>query len=144
MPELWCNLALLPLAYEPARAERALESLKERGCVPPTEQLPLLNAAFGNSPYLARLALREPEFLGRILEYGAEAVFATILDALNVGTLGDSIAGAMSQLRQAKRQAALAIALADISGAWTLEQVTGALTRFADSCVSDAMRLLIR
>jgi glutamate-ammonia-ligase adenylyltransferase len=133
-----------PLPYEPARAQRALEDLKERGFVASTEQLPLLDAAFGNSPYLARLALREPEFLRRILEHGSENAFANILERVAVDTAAGSMSDAMSLLRRAKRQIALAIAFADISGAWSLEKITGALTQFADACVGAALRFLFR
>ncbi|HEX2760624.1 MAG TPA: hypothetical protein VHM27_08925, partial [Rhizomicrobium sp.] len=50
----------------------------------------------------------------------------------------------MAELRSAKRAAALAIALADIGGLWPLEEVTGALTRFAYACVQGALRFLLR
>ncbi|HZQ40070.1 MAG TPA: bifunctional [glutamine synthetase] adenylyltransferase/[glutamine synthetase]-adenylyl-L-tyrosine phosphorylase, partial [Rhizomicrobium sp.] len=49
----------------------------------------------------------------------------------------------MAALRRGKRQAALAIAMADIAGWWPLEQVTGALTRFADAAVKSALRFLL-
>ena len=49
----------------------------------------------------------------------------------------------MRQLRIAKRQAALAIALADIAGVYPLERVTERLTRFADACVKGALRFLL-
>jgi glutamate-ammonia-ligase adenylyltransferase len=52
-------------------------------------------------------------------------------------------AAAMAALRAAKRRAALAIALADLDG-WTLDQVTGALTVFADATVRGALRFLLR
>ena len=48
----------------------------------------------------------------------------------------------MAALRRAKRQAALAIALADLAG-WSLDQVTAALTAFADACVQGALRFLL-
>ena len=50
----------------------------------------------------------------------------------------------MTELRTAKRRAALAIALADIGGLWDVNQVTAALTRFADACVQGALRFLLR
>ncbi|WP_191061901.1 bifunctional [glutamine synthetase] adenylyltransferase/[glutamine synthetase]-adenylyl-L-tyrosine phosphorylase, partial [Geminicoccus harenae] len=50
----------------------------------------------------------------------------------------------MAQLRRARRQVALAVALADLSGAWTLEQVTAALTEFADLAIDLALRRLLQ
>ena len=50
----------------------------------------------------------------------------------------------MKELRTAKRRAALAIAMADIAGAWDVNKVTGELTRFADACVGGALRFLLR
>ena len=50
----------------------------------------------------------------------------------------------MALLRRSKRRLALLTALADIAGLWPLEQVTGALTRFADRAVELALALLLR
>ncbi|MCH8859198.1 MAG: glutamine-synthetase adenylyltransferase, partial [Proteobacteria bacterium] len=49
----------------------------------------------------------------------------------------------MRALRIVKRRVALAVALADIGGAYDLEAVTGALTRFADCAVRGALRFLL-
>src|SRR6185312_1441913 len=54
------------------------------------------------------------------------------------------IVTAMAILRHAKRQAALAIALADIGGVWGVEQVTAALTKFADAAVKGALRFVLK
>ncbi|MDB5740391.1 MAG: (Glutamate--ammonia-ligase) adenylyltransferase, partial [Alphaproteobacteria bacterium] len=56
----------------------------------------------------------------------------------------DSEAAAMKDLRVAKRRAALAIAFADIAGAWDVNKVTAELTRFADACVKGALRFLLK
>ena len=138
------DLRLPPLAFDPARAQRTLADLAARGVVPPDAKAQaLLEGAFGNSPYLARLALREPETLAAILAQGAEAVVAAaVLQALGVGAAPDEGA-AMTGLRVAKRRAALAIALADIAGAWDLETVTQALTQLADASVKGSLRFLL-
>jgi glutamate-ammonia-ligase adenylyltransferase len=121
-----------------------LADLAERGFTPPNAAAKaLLEGAFGNSPYLARLALREPETLAAYFAHGPETVAAdaTAL-ALNVATLAEA-AEAMAALRAAKRRAALAIALADIGGAWDLATVTQALTQLADAAVKGALRFLL-
>ncbi|HEY2070227.1 MAG TPA: bifunctional [glutamine synthetase] adenylyltransferase/[glutamine synthetase]-adenylyl-L-tyrosine phosphorylase [Rhizomicrobium sp.] len=126
---------LLPHPFDPARAAR---TLAEGGFAPD----PLLEVMFGNSPFLARLALRERAFVAEHLE--PEAALAGC-EAMALGVAeADSIAAAMTILRRAKRRAALATAMADIAGRWDLDAVTGALTRFADACVSGALRFLLR
>ena len=52
-------------------------------------------------------------------------------------------AQAMVALRAAKQHAHLLIALADLGGVWDVVQVTGALSRFADTAVSSALRYLL-
>src|SRR4029077_10254851 len=48
------------------------------------------------------------------------------------GAKPDAVAAA---LRRLKRQQALAIAVADIAGVWPLENIAGALSRFAVGCL---------
>jgi glutamate-ammonia-ligase adenylyltransferase len=133
-----------PLPFDAARAQRTLDDLAAGGFVPPDASArALLEGVFGNSAYLARLALRDAQALADYFAGGAEALVHAACDtALAVGGLEDE-ATAMAALRQAKRRAALAIALADIAGDWSLEQVTGALSLFADAAVKGALRFLL-
>ncbi|MDX1483370.1 MAG: bifunctional [glutamine synthetase] adenylyltransferase/[glutamine synthetase]-adenylyl-L-tyrosine phosphorylase [Alphaproteobacteria bacterium] len=98
----------------------------------------LLAAIFGNSPWLTRCILAEPVFLRTILEDGLEHAF----DA-SLATLEDPEDDIMRRLRIARRRMALTVAIADISGAWDLPAVTGALSRFADQAVTAALRSLL-
>jgi glutamate-ammonia-ligase adenylyltransferase len=50
----------------------------------------------------------------------------------------------MRVLRQARRLTALGVALADITGTWDLERVTGALSDFADAAVDAALASQLR
>src|SRR5580700_2021049 len=119
----------IPLPFDPARAARAFEALAGRGFVPPDAQArALLLGAFGNSPFLARLAVRETETLADYLASGPDAILREAR-ALALTPFPDE-AQAMAGLRRAKRRAALAIALADLAS-WSLDQVTSALTAFA-------------
>src|SRR5690348_11987595 len=135
------DLRIPPPAFDSARAERTLQALAAAGFVPPDAAArALLEGAFGNSPYLARLAERDPGLPGEYFAGGAAAMAEAASNmALAVGRL-DGEAQAMAALRQAKRRAALAIALADISGAWDVAAVTGALSRFADAAVKGSLR----
>jgi len=133
-----------PLPFDPARAARTLDDLAGQGFTPPDGAArALLEGAFGNSAYLARLALREPGALGDYFTRGAAALVEdACAAALAAGGLTQE-PQAMAQLRQAKAKAALAIALSDIAADWDLEAVTAALSRFADAAVKGALRFLL-
>lgn len=142
--DLWPLTSGLPRPFDTARAERTLSALAERNVKFDGAVGALLGAAFGNSPYLSRLAIREHAFLCDLMRTGVEQAMDGI-DA-NVRRVHEApdVAFVMSELRRSKRQAALAIAFADISGLWPLEEVTASLTRFADACVGGALRFVLR
>jgi len=102
-----------------------------------------LDAVFGNSPYLTRLALREPAVVLEVMTAGADAALATALRTLAAMTGHEARGDVMALLRRAKRQAALIIALADIAEIWPLARVTGALSALADSALGAALRHLL-
>ncbi|HSM96010.1 MAG TPA: hypothetical protein VLT91_08205, partial [Rhizomicrobium sp.] len=116
----------------------------EDGFVPPPDKAEVFACAFGNSPFLARLALRDRAFLRRTFEQSPERVLKDIEAEVNKIATEADMATAMRVLRRAKREVALTIALADIGGAWGLSEVTRALSQFADVCISAALRLLLR
>jgi glutamate-ammonia-ligase adenylyltransferase len=134
----------LPQPFDRARAERTFAALEAEGVKIDGTQHAVLETAFGNSPYLSRLALRERALLIRLFANGPEAIVdetrANALAAAGASDLNE----AMVILRRAKRQAALAIALADIAGLWSVDQVTHALSLFADASVKGALRFLLR
>jgi len=134
-------LHIPPKAFDPARAVRVKETLAEAGFV---SSEPLLDAVFGNSPFLGRLAQRETGALGEYFAADPETVLnAAILLAHAAGRAENEVQ-AMKDLRTAKRRAALAIAMADIAGLWDVNRVTRELTRFADACVGSALRWLLK
>jgi glutamate-ammonia-ligase adenylyltransferase len=135
----------VPQPFEPARADRTLAELAQGdgAFVPTPDMVPWLRAAFGNSPFLARLALREREFLRHALGRAPAVLLNEIEQNCQTASEAGDIAAAMTILRRTKRRAALVIAFADISGAWGLRDVTEALSRFADTCVSSALRFLL-
>jgi glutamate-ammonia-ligase adenylyltransferase len=96
------------------------------------------------SPYLWDLIrLDPPRFLG-ILNAEPEARFVAALAQARRAGEAVSDADAMRDLRRAKAEAALLIALADIGGVWAVERVTQALTEFADAALGAAVRYLLR
>jgi len=97
-----------------------------------------LAPVFGASPYLAGLVRRDPNRLAGLLDDDPAARLEDIL----VRTL--ALAGAAPEtvapgLRRLKAEAHLLTALADLGGVWDLDQVTGALARFADAALASAL-----
>ncbi|KAB8124635.1 bifunctional [glutamine synthetase] adenylyltransferase/[glutamine synthetase]-adenylyl-L-tyrosine phosphorylase [Komagataeibacter medellinensis] len=105
--------------------------------------LPLIDAVGGNAPYLSDLAQRDITAFMNLLTEGADACTRRILDALAALPPDIPRTQIMAELRVAKRQAALAIALADIGGVWGLEQVTLALSLLAENALGAAVRHLL-
>ena len=103
----------------------------------------MLAAIGGNSPYLAGLAMREAAALLRLVRLGPDALVQSRLAALLRTPASGSRTALAAALRQAKRQVALAAAVADIGGTWTLEQVTGALSALAEAALQAAASHLL-
>ncbi|PYD76871.1 bifunctional [glutamine synthetase] adenylyltransferase/[glutamine synthetase]-adenylyl-L-tyrosine phosphorylase [Novacetimonas pomaceti] len=104
----------------------------------------MVRAMGGNSPYLSDLARRDADAFARLLRAGPERVMADILADLRAEAPQQPRHDIAHVLRTAKRHAALAIALADIGGAWSLQQVTHALSHLAETTLHLAVRHLLR
>ena len=102
-----------------------------------------LDAIFGNSPYLTRLALREPAVVLAAMTGGTEAALDMALAGLAALSGHEPRSDIMARLRIAKRRAALVIALADIAELWPLARITGALSALADAALGAALRHLL-
>ncbi|MEI8394640.1 MAG: bifunctional [glutamine synthetase] adenylyltransferase/[glutamine synthetase]-adenylyl-L-tyrosine phosphorylase [Rhodospirillaceae bacterium] len=152
-------LDALPEPADPAMAARGLETWREgaaatddpglRAFVCELAELPegqrLISAVCGNSPYLGLSLTRDPGFVRRLTGSGFEATFSEIISELKRDFEAETnIERLMTGLRLAKRRAALLIGLADIAGAWTLEQVTGALSALAETTLELAVTHLLR
>jgi len=105
----------------------------------------LLRGVFEGSPYLWGTITADPAMLLRILEEEPEAATQRILTGYaRLALDAESDAEAQVALRAMKREGALLIALADIGGIWSLDEVTDALTQLADKAVHTAVdRLLL-
>ncbi len=105
----------------------------------------VLESVFGNSPFLTSVIVAEPDFTRCLLNAGPRATFDRIIaemrDAGRQPMGDDSLA---HFLRVARRRVALTVALADIANAWSLAEVTGALTEFAERALSIAARHVLR
>ncbi|MEX5726715.1 glutamate-ammonia-ligase adenylyltransferase [Rhodovulum iodosum] len=129
------HLTRAPIPYEPDRAAEAAERFAGQ----PPEVRALLEGTAGCSPYLWGLMTREDGWMEEALAGAPDTAFDALL-----AEVGDLPLDALKPgLRQAKRRAALLIALADLGGVWPLERATAALTEFADLCVDTALKRLV-
>ena len=105
----------------------------------------LLEAIFGNSPFLSRSLLSDIGFFVELVKHGERVAFDRILRELRETPISGAPPDSASRaLRVARRRAALAIALADIANRWTLHEVTGALSDFAEAAMDMALAYLLR
>jgi len=121
-----------PAGRDRPAAQRLIQAFPEP-VEPPTAAL--LDCLGGNSPYLAELALQEPKTIRAILAQGPDAVCDLALGRLTASPPTLTRAETATALRVAKRQVALATAIADVGGAWSLEQVTSALSDLAEAAL---------
>jgi len=146
----------LPIAADSGRAATGLERWTEKSTASPgvegMDQVAndpkgraILEAIFGNSPYLGQLLLREPDCLIDFLSQGPDKIFPALIEqAANEFGAESSLDRLMAGLRQAKRRVALVVGLADILGLWPLERVTRSLSDFADLSLNLSVRNLLR
>lgn len=97
-------------------------------------------AASAHASYLRRLMERRPDLFEAPDADWPERLLKHALDTANAIALEPpTIEEAMVALRRAKDAVHLAAAIADLSRAWPLARVTGALTDFADASLRAAM-----
>ena len=102
----------------------------------------LLLSIFSNSPYLTRLLFKYPDYSMTLLKGSADDLIKQAFTSLN--THKDcSLSELMRAFRIAKAEIALTTALADLSGLWTLKQITETLSRFAENTLNIAVDFLI-
>ena len=131
-----------PVAHAIA-AERLYETL--RAAAQGDGWIDLLEAAWpalapvaGASPYLSGLMRRRPAHLRRLLEADPAAELGRLLAETDV--LEGEPDALRQPLRLLKADLHLLTALCDLGGVWDLDQVTLALSRFADAAVRAALR----
>lgn len=156
LAEAWTGGAAMPLPGDPEalqlHREHWIDAAARHGdsavadfareVADAAEAGPLLDAVFGNSPYLSRCLTADLAFARTLLADGPDAALAATLDALGGAGAGGR-AEVMARLRVAKRQAALAAGMADIASAWPLERVTGALSELACAALGAGCRHLL-
>lgn len=124
-----------PRPYDVARGEEVGALFSDRH----GDVRSVLIGAAGSSPYLTGLIERDADWLKSVVEEPPEDSFQSLLDAIDTHEL----AALPKALRAAKKRVALLTALCDLAGVWSLSEVTGALTRFADLAVDRVIRALV-
>lgn len=131
----------LPTPFDEARAARLADRLSD--CELEPRFLRLVAFVAGCSPYLAQSMTREAALLTALQRDGARWVAEAEIGAALAARAGpaDQVPAA---LRIAKRRAALAIALGDVAGVLTLDDVTSLLTRLADAALQSALHAALK
>lgn len=120
-----------PLPFDMEAGETTAENFAEFS----TYFQNLIKAVAGCSPYLRELINLEEGWLREAVQQSPNDVMRSIFAGFP--SHGDT--GVATALRIAKRRAALFIALADIGGIWTLNEVTQYLTELADHAIQAAL-----
>ncbi|WP_242914913.1 bifunctional [glutamine synthetase] adenylyltransferase/[glutamine synthetase]-adenylyl-L-tyrosine phosphorylase [Brevundimonas pishanensis] len=118
--------------------ERLSEAADEAGWRDDLEAAwPSLAPVFAASQYLGGIARRWPAILHRVLTTPPDERLAALL--AETEALDGPPDETKSALRLLKAELHLMTALSDLGGAWSLDQVTGAIARFADAAAQAAL-----
>jgi len=109
-----------------------------------TSAWPALAPVFSASPYLAGLAGRSPDRLAALLSAAADRQLEDLLAASSALSDEPDWERVRIDLRRLKLKLHLLTAIADLGGVWGLDQVTGALSAFADLAVQAALSAVAR
>jgi len=104
---------------------------------------PLIEAMVSSAPYLRQLLRDHAGFAALCLESSPQEIHASLCARCAAAAFLDDLDQTAAELRKAKAQMALLLALADIGHAWDVDQVTRALTEFADAAVKAAVNALL-
>ena len=130
-PSLAARITRCPRVYHRERAEDAAALVPDFA----SDVRALVSSAASCAPYLMALLEKESDWLKEAVDDPEAALRANCDAAAEYAP--DRLADG---LRQGKRRMALLTALADLGGVWSLEEVTGALTSYADAACAAALR----
>ncbi len=142
------RIADVPEVHDADAASRLLKAidpvLKDLGA----GERDLVAAVGGCSPYLSRLIVSQQTNLAEIFAAPPAVSMAKACAAARGAAgcqdeSGVDEAAAMRALRQAKARAALVAGIAEISGAWSMQEAAEALSDFADAALSGAMKTVL-
>ncbi|WP_354860052.1 bifunctional [glutamine synthetase] adenylyltransferase/[glutamine synthetase]-adenylyl-L-tyrosine phosphorylase [Acetobacter fabarum] len=127
--------------------EDMLELASQNGVAASVMALPgareLMLCLGGNSPYLSDLAREDIQAFAALLDKGPDSC---VLDAFATCAQFDATSGreyVAAFLRHAKKRIAFICAIADLGGAWSLEEVTHTLSRLAETALEIALKHML-
>ncbi|HUV32832.1 MAG TPA: bifunctional [glutamine synthetase] adenylyltransferase/[glutamine synthetase]-adenylyl-L-tyrosine phosphorylase, partial [Devosiaceae bacterium] len=104
-----------------------------------------LDTLFDAAPHLADLAERHAEWFGTARGRPPDDILAeAVAEAARAGTGASGEAEIRADLRRAKARLALIAAVAEVTGTWTTERATMALSDFADAALDAGLEFLVR
>ncbi len=125
-----------PAPFDDGFARQALGQLKEAGAAWPEDAEPLLLGVFGGSPYLARLARLEADWLQTFFNAPPDETAETILTHFRAaGREAEDEDALNAAIRRAKRRLHLLTGFADLGGVWSLAEVSRAMSEGADAAL---------
>ncbi|NVJ99363.1 MAG: bifunctional [glutamine synthetase] adenylyltransferase/[glutamine synthetase]-adenylyl-L-tyrosine phosphorylase [Alphaproteobacteria bacterium] len=136
----------MPKPYDSAKADEIWAMIEESASVTDfsLENKALADAVFGHSPFLAGIARRKPDLAASLLSTHPDNSFATLLERLREARPeGEKTENLMAFLREEKATISLLTAFADVGHIWPLEQITYALSIFADASLEIALAHLL-
>ncbi len=125
---------------DPLDADVVARARSELGIDIPHPAENLFAAIAGGSPYLRDLVLHDPDFFLHCVHHSPEEVAEAICHETAGAWRGEDVA---IELRRLKTRFAMVTALADVGGAWDCDEVTAAITRFADTAIGAALNALL-
>ncbi len=135
-----------PCAYDSQKADEIWAKLREvaQNQHMATPERATCGALFGNSPFLAAIAERYTEETANLLTTDPNVSIQGLLADLRAERPeAETRQELIAQLRINKAKLSLITAYADVSGLWTLKQVTKALSDFASAALELALGRLL-
>lgn len=136
------KLQSLPLGNN-AKADALLDEFLEKATdiKPDSASCAFLKSVMSSAPFLRDGILSEVEFVERSLALSLDENLADLIEQAScVSQTASSESAIMCALRELKKKIAVLLALADLGKAYTCEQVTKALSDFADAALLSAVR----
>ncbi len=103
-----------------------------------------LMAVAERSPYLRHIMQHETDFLLRLLKDGPPPLLDETLATIGFADRNEDQHEVMRELRRCKSRAALLVALCDIAGLWSVDEVVTTLTTLADAMLAATVNWLLR
>ena len=140
---LGARIKFAPAPYDKAAAQWCA-ALSDEAQQLNADEAKLLEGVAGCSPYLRRLMMRDTAFVLEAIKADPADILARACKCAKSISDIEQEAEQLKILRRAKDEAALVIALADISEAWGVMEAAAGVAQFADAAVEGALQAAVR